>query len=110
MDIKIVIDKQSEFRMNEAAEKLERYCKTCGIKTYNKEILVVFSNDHKFVKEVAKNVPKNVLVINITENLSEQHIINVIKYVSDICLLKSDVNLIATRIINAYNKANIRIR
>lgn len=108
MDIKIIVDKQSELRMSDAAEKLRQCCKTNNIKSYNKDMLVVFSNDHNFVKDVVLKSPKNTVVINVTENLSEQHIINVLKHVADICLLKTDVNSIATRIINAYNKSSVR--
>ena len=108
MDIKIIVDKQSELRMSEAAEKLRQCCKNNNIKSYNKDMLVVFSNDHKFVKDIVVKSPRNTIVINVTENLSEQHIINVLKYVADICLLKTDVNSIATRIINAYNKSRVK--
>lgn len=109
MDIKIIVDKQSELRMNEAAEKLEQYCKNNNIKSQNKETVVVFSNDYNFVKDIAMKFAKNTIVINVTENLSEQHIINVIKCVSEICYLKTDVNTIATRIINTYNKNKVNV-
>lgn len=109
MDIKIIVDKQSELRMDDAAYKLKECCKNNNIKTYNKDITVVFSNDHNFVKDTVLRLPKNTIVVNVTENLSEQHVINVLKYVSDICYLKTDVNLIATRIINAYNKNRVRL-
>lgn len=104
MDIKIIVDKQSELRMNDAADRLRQWCACNGIKTYNRDITVVFSNDHNFVKDTVVRLPKNVVVVNVTENLSEQHIINTLKHVSDICYLKTDVNVIATRIINAYNR------
>lgn len=107
MDINIIVDKQSVLRMNDAAERLEEYCRENNIKSYNKDILVVFSNDYNFVKDVVIKLPKNTTVINVTENLSEQHVINVLKYVSDICYLKTDVNTIATRIINTYNKGRV---
>lgn len=110
MDIEIIVDKQSEFRMNDAAEKLKRCFKNNNIKTKSKDIVVIFSNDHKFVKNVVVKLPKNTMIINVTENLSEQHVINVIKYVSDICYLKTDVNIITTRIINAYNKSKTLLR
>ena len=109
MDIKIIVDKQSELRMNDAAEKLEEYCKSNSIKLCSKDALVVFSNDHNFVKDTVIKSPKNILVINVTENLSEQHIINVLKYATDICYLKTDVNIIAARIINTYNKRKVNI-
>lgn len=110
MDINIIVDKQCELRMNDAAERLKECCKKSNIKIYNKEMLVIFSNDHNFIKNTVIKLPKNNLVINVTENLSEQHIINVLKYVSDICYLKTDVNVIATRIINAYNKGRLKQR
>lgn len=110
MDIKMIVDKQSELKMQEAAEKLEQYCKTNNIKTYNKDVLIVFSNDYNFVKETTLKLPKNSIVINVTENLSEHHVINVLKYVSDICYLKTDVNEIARRIISAYNKGKLKMR
>lgn len=110
MDIKIIVDKQSELRMNDAADNLRQCCENNGIKTYNKDITVVFSNDHNFVKDTVVRLPKNVVVVNVTENLSEQHIINTLKHVSDICYLKTDVNVIATRIINAYNRDRNRVK
>jgi len=110
VDIKIIVDKQSELRMNDAADRLRQCCKNNGIKTYNKDITVVFSNDCNFVKDTVVKLPKNVVVVNVTENLSEQHIINTLKYVSDICYLKTDVDVIATRIINAYNRNMSRVR
>lgn len=110
MDINIIVDKQSELRMNDAAERLKECCKKSNIKSYNKGISVIFSNDHNFIKSTVVKLPKNSIVINVTENLSEQHIINVLKYVSDICYLKTDVNAIATRIINAYNKGRLKQR
>ena len=110
MDINIIVDKQSELRMRDAAEKLKECCRKSNIKSYNKEIIVVFSNDHNFVKSIILKLPKNDIVINVTENLSEQHVINVLKYVSDICYLKTDVNAITTRIINTYNKAKLKQR
>ena len=110
MNIKIIVDKQSELRMNDAAYKLEEYCKNNNIKSHNKDTVVVFSNDHNFVKDIAIKLPKNTIVINVTENLSEQHVINVLKHVSEICYLKTDVNTIATRIINTYNKCIINTR
>ena len=110
MDIKIIVDKQSEFRMSDAANRLREYCNVNNIKAYNKNILVVFSNDHNVVKDIVLKTPNKSVVINVTENLSEQHVINVLKYVADICYLKSDVNIIATRIINAYNKDKTRMR
>ena len=110
MDIKIIVDKQSELRMNDAAEKLRECCKKSNIKSYNKEMLVIFSNDHNYIKSTVVKLPKNSIVINVTENLSEQHVINTLKYVSDICYLKTDVNVIATRIINAYNKGRLKQR
>lgn len=108
MDIRIIVDKKSELSMNAAAEKLKKHCKSNSIKTYNKDITVVFSNDHNFVKDTVIKLPKNVVVVNVTENLSEQHIINTLKHVSDICYLKTDVNVITTRIINAYNRSRTR--
>lgn len=110
MDIKIVIDKESELRMQEAADKLEKYCKKNNIKIHNKDIVVVFSNNHNFIKELAMKLPKNTVIINVTENLSEQHVINVLRCASDICYLKTDVNIIATRIICAYNRNREKIR
>ena len=110
MDIKIIVDKQSELRMSDAAEKLKEYCSINNVKAYNRNILVIFSNDYSVVKEASLKVQKNTVVINVTENLSEQHVINVLKYVTDICYLKSDVNVIATRIIKAYNKDKMRLR
>ena len=110
MEINIIVDKQSELRMREAADKLETYCKRNNIKAYNKDITVVFSNDHNFVKELAMKLQKKSIVVNVTENLSEQHVINVLKYVSDICYLKTDVNVIAARIICAYNKNRVKAR
>lgn len=109
MNIRIILDQQSKLRMTEPAENLERYCKTNNIKSYNKDVVVVFSNDHNFVKSTAVELPKNSIVINVTENLSEQHVINVLKYASEICYLKSDVSIIATRIINTYNKNKVPI-
>lgn len=109
MDIKIIVDKQCELRMNDAADKLKQYCKRNNICSRDKDILVVFSNDYNFVKDTVVKLPKNVIVVNVTENLSEQHIINALKYVSDICYLKTDVNTIATRIICAYNKNKAHI-
>lgn len=108
MDIKIIVDKQSELRMSDAAEKLSQCCKDNNVKSYNKDMLVIFSNDHNFVKDTVLKSPRNTVVINVTENLSEQHVINVLKHVADICYLKTDVNSIATRIINAYNKNRVR--
>ena len=110
MDIKIIVDKQSELRMNDAADRLKKCCQNNGIKAYNKDIAVVFSNDHNFVKDTVVRFPKNMVVVNVTENLSEQHIINTLKHVADICYLKTDVNVIATRIINAYNRNRMRVR
>ena len=110
MDIKIIVDKQSELRMNDAADKLKECCRNNAIKTHNKDILVIFSNNYNFVKEAVTKFPKNITAINVTENLSEQHVINVLKYVTDICYLKTDVNTIATRIINAYNKSKVGAR
>ena len=110
VDIKIIVDKQSELRMKDAADRLRNCCKNNAIKVYNKDITVVFSNDHNFVKDTVARLPKNVVVVNVTENLSEQHIINALKYVSDICYLKTDVNIIATRIINAYNRNMNKVR
>lgn len=107
MGVKIIIDKQSRLRMNDAADKLEELCKSNNIKSYNKDVVVIFSNDHNFVKDTAIKFPKNTVVINVTENLSEQHVINVLKFVTDICYLKTDVNTIATRIISAYNKSRV---
>lgn len=109
MDIKIIIDKQSELRMKDAAEKLSKYFSINNVKAYNKEVLIVFSNNHNFVRDVVVKLPKNTIVINVTENLSEQHVINVLKYVADICYLKTDVNVIATRIIRAYTRNKERI-
>ena len=110
MDVKIIVDKQSELRMNDAADRLRKCCKSNEIKTYNKDITVVFSNDHNFVKDTVVRLPKNVVVVNVTENLSEQHIINTLKHVSDICYLKTDVNVIMARIINAYNRNMNRVK
>lgn len=110
MDIKIIVDKQSELRMNDAAEKLKEFCRNNNINAYNKDIIVVFSNDHIFVKEIVIKSPKNTVIVNVTENLSEQHVINVLKFVSDICYLKTDVNIIAARIISAYNKNRVKLR
>lgn len=110
MDIKIVVDKQSELRMNDAAEKLKDYCDINNIKSYNKGIMVVFSNDHNFVRNITMKLPKNTVIINVTENLSEQHVINVLKCVTDICYLKTDVNVIAARIIRAYSKNRVNKR
>lgn len=110
MEINIIVDKQSELRMSDAADKLRQCFRKSNIKSYNKEIVVIFSNDHNFVKNTVVKCPKNNVVINVTENLSEQHVINVLKYVSDICYLKTDVNSITTRIINAYNKGKLRQR
>lgn len=110
MDINIIVDKQSELRMREAADRLETYCRQNNIKAYNKDIIVVFSNDHNFVQEVVSKLPKNSIVVNVTENLSEQHVINVLKCVSDICYLKTDVNIIAARIICAYNKNRVKVK
>ena len=110
MDINVIVDKQSELRMREAADKLEKYCKCNNIKAYNKNIVVIFSNDHNFVRDTAIKLYKNSIIVNVTENLSEQHVINVLKYVSDICYLKTDVNVIASRIICAYNKHRVNTR
>ena len=110
MDINIVIDKESELRMQNAANKLEEYCKNNNIKTYKKDIVVIFSNNHNFVRDTAMKVPKNNIIINVTENLSEQHVINVLKCVADICYLKTDVNIIAARIICAYNRNRAKTR
>ena len=110
MDIKIIVDKESELRMNQAAERLEEHLKKNKIKSLNKDIIVVFSNSHEFIEEIVVRLPINTVVINITENLSEQHIINTLKCVSDICYLKTDVNTIASRIINAYNRNKVRLR
>ena len=110
MDINIIVDKQSELRMREAADKLEAYCKKNNIKAYNKNIVVIFSNDHNFVRDMSVKLYKNSIIVNVTENLSEQHVINVLKCVSDICYLKTDVNVIAGRIICAYNKHRVNVR
>jgi len=110
VDINIIVDKQSELRMQDAADKLKEYCKKNNIKAYNKDITVVFSNDHNFVKELVMKLQKNNIVVNVTENLSEQHVINVLKYVADICYLKTDVNVIAARIICAYNNNRVKVR
>ncbi len=109
MNIKIIVDKQSELRMSDAASKLKERCRSNNIKAYNKEILVVFSNDYNFIKDTVSKLPKDTIVINVTENLSEQHVINALKYAADICYLKTDVNTITTRIINAYNKSRINL-
>ena len=110
MDINIIVDKQSELRMRDAADKLELYCKRNNIKSYNKSIIVIFSNNHNFVRETVNEACKSSIIVNVTENLSEQHVINTLKYVSDICYLKSDVNIIASRIICAYNKNRVKVR
>jgi len=104
MDIKIIVDKQCKLRMLDAAENLKTYFKQHNIKSYCKDVIVIFSNNHNFVKEETQEIKKGSTIINITENLSEQHIINVLKYVSDVCYLKTDVNVIASRIIAAHNR------
>ena len=110
MNIQIIIDKQSELRMNEAADKLREHLRNNKIKAYDKDIIVIFSNDCNFVKDTRAKLPKTSIVVNVTENLSEQHVINVVSCVADICYLKTDVNMIATRIINAYNKTKLKSR
>lgn len=110
MDIKIIVDRESELRMNQAAERLEDHLKKNKIKSLNKDIIVIFSNSHEFIEELVIKLPPNTIAINITENLSEQHIINTLKYVSDICYLKTDVTTIASRIITAYNRNKVKLR
>lgn len=109
MEIKTIIDSKCGYKFNQVAENLLNYWKENKIKANKKNIIVVFSNDWNFVKESALKCPKAFL-INITENLSEQHVINTLKFVSDICYLKTDVNLITTRIIKAYNRCNLEQR
>lgn len=110
MDIKVIVDKESEFRMRQAADALEEYCQKNRIKAYGTDMIVIFSNNHNFVKEVVEKYPKMTSAINVTENLSEQHVINVLRYVADVCYLKSDANIIAARIINACNRNRQRKR
>lgn len=106
MEIQTIIDNKCGYKFNEVAEKLTEYWKKNGIKANKKSIVVIFSNDWNFVKNISLKQAK-AFIINVTENLSEQHVINTLKFVSDICYLKTDVNLITTRIVKAYNRANL---
>ena len=105
----MIVDEKCKNRFNTAKEKLIDYCKKENVRIYKENIIIVFSNDSEFVKNIALSISKKCAIINVTENLSEQHIINTLKYVIDICYLKTDVNLIATRIIKAYNRSNLRL-
>ena len=108
MDTRIIIDKEQKNRFCEAADKFDTYCRKNKITLKN--ILVIFSNNVNFIKEVAENIPKGTVVINVTENLSEQHIIGSLKYVADICFLRNDVNTIVSRIIKVSNQNKIKVR
>lgn len=110
MEINVVVDKSCGYKATEAAEKLKEHCKRNKINIRYDDLLIVISNDWEFVKKICKKYEKAKMKINITENFSEQHIINSLKYVHDICYLKSDVNLITTRIMKAYKMRYLRKR
>jgi len=104
VDIKFITDPKGGYKFEEACDKLTDYCRENRIKTNNSNLIVVFSNDWEFIKEISEKYLKPRIIINVTENLSEHHVCHTLKYVSDICYLKTDVNIIATRIIKSYNR------
>ena len=100
MDIKVYIDSQCGDNFKRQMDEYK--------KLFNKnndrpnKLVVVFSNNFDFVKGVCKMYPKPNIVINVTENLSEYHMANTLKYVSDICYFKSDVKTVVSRIMKTY--------
>lgn len=102
MDKVIIVDKNSGYKYEQAKEKLEKYCKNKNINIQRKNILIVYSNSHEFVKEISIKTPNTYMIVNVTENLSEQHICKTLKYVCDICYLYSDESLIVKRIMKLY--------
>lgn len=108
MDTRIIIDKENKVRFYEAADKFNLYCKEKKLQLKN--VLVIFSNNSNFIKNTVRDLPKNTIIINVTENLSEQHIIASLKYVTDICYLKNDINMIVSRIIKVSNTSKMRTR
>ena len=102
MDIKVYIDNQCGYNFKADTEKYnEIYEKGKRINGKNK-LIIVFSNNLDFVKGICKMYPKPSVVINITENLSEYHVSNVLKYVSDICYFNTNVEIIVNKILKTY--------
>lgn len=104
MDTNIIVDKQCGYNFIVAAENLINYCRKNKIFLNKTDLLIIFSNNWEFIRSEKMKVPKKCIAINITENLSEQHVINTLRYVTDICYLKSDVSDIAVRIIKSYTR------
>ena len=98
------LDEQCGYNFNEAIEKYKIYCNNKKSNKSNVGLIIVFSNNFEFIKGIRKMFPKPNVVINITENLSEYHVSNSLKYVSDICYLKSDVKTVVDRIMKTYSR------
>lgn len=105
MNIYIAIDKHefNKFKpvAGEIADKIERenIARPKSIKEYNKgrgDICMLFSNRIKYIEDFAKNTPCE--IINVTDNLTSEHIVAALKYVKDIYYLKADVNTIIARL------------
>ena len=101
MDIKVFLDKQCGANFK---SKIEEYKKYLGKNKYKTNLIIVFSNNFEFVKDICKKYPKPNVVVNITENLSEYHMSNTLKYVSDICYFKTDVKKVVKRILKTYER------
>ena len=85
------VDEQCGYNFNEQPDIYKKRCKM--YKTNSKQkLVIVFSNNFEFIKGICKMYPKPNIVINITENLSEYHMANTLKYVSDVGYFKSGIN------------------
>lgn len=71
-------------------------------------LYLVISNDIRFVKDLKGVVDKCKIVIHITNNLSANHIIDSLKYVSDICYANLGMDSLVSRIVTSYNRQNTR--
>ena len=104
MDVKVYIDSQCGYNFKEQINEYKKHWESIEEPLNKSKLVIVFSNNFEFIKGICKMYPKPNVVINITENLSEYHMANTLKYVSDICYFKSDVKTVVSRIMNTYKR------
>ena len=80
MNIKVFIDEQCGYNFWNKIDKYEKEIKESHKDKNKQKLIIVFSNNFQYVKEICRIYPKPNVVINITENLSEYHVSNSLKY------------------------------